>query len=393
MTSNKTQQNESIAYSTDNAKVMKFAKTHSVADTGATSIFVMEGLKMSNVKIAKNPLSINVADGEVLKLMHTCDIIIPGLPTVLTGHIVQGLTMASLVGIRTLCKSGCQVIFTEEYCNIMYNRRVILRGYKDPQTDLWTLLITPDAIMQQSTVGKDLGGQKNPQSIQVATFTHSVRTRANAVKFAHQSLCNPKISTLMKALKKGFLKGCPNMNKEPITKYLNPSPATAKGHMKRPKKGIRSTTPKGTASEIRNSQPIIPVINPEVLPLFNKARNYPGPAYNASTSPAILEEDDDKSIANVFCFGAFADKVTGVIYNDLMGNFPFMSLDRSVCFFVMYHYKTNSILATPIANMDNKSIFEAFKVKFNMLEEKGYKPKVNVIDNQATKYIKQFLTQ
>lgn len=26
-----------------------------------------------------------------------------------------------------------------------------------------------------------------------------------------------------------------------------------------------------------------------------------------------------------------------------------------------------------------------------MLEEKGYKPRVNVMDNQATKYIKQFL--
>ena len=28
-----------------------------------------------------------------------------------------------------------------------------------------------------------------------------------------------------------------------------------------------------------------------------------------------------------------------------------------------------------------------------MLEEKGYKPKVNVMDNQATNYIKQFLTK
>jgi hypothetical protein len=59
----------------------------------------------------------------------------------------------------------------------------------------------------------------------------------------------------------------------------------------------------------------------------------------------------------------------------------------------MYHYETNSILVTPIANLDDKSIFEAFKAKFKMLEEKGYKPKVNVMDNQATKYIKQFLTK
>jgi len=50
-------------------------------------------------------------------------------------------------------------------------------------------------------------------------------------------------------------------------------------------------------------------------------------------------------------------------------------------------------LATPITNLDDKSIFEAYKANFEMLEAKGYKPKVNVMDNQATKYIKKFLTE
>jgi hypothetical protein len=58
-------------------------------------------------------------------------------------------------------------------------------------------------------------------------------------------------------------------------------------------------------------------------------------------------------------------------------------------FFVLYHYKTNSILATPITNLDDKSIFEAYKANFEMLEAKRYKPKVNVMDNQATKYIEK----
>jgi hypothetical protein len=95
----------------------------------------------------------------------------------------------------------------------------------------------------------------------------------------------------------------------------------------------------------------------------------------------------------VFCFGAFADKVSGVVYNDLTGNFPFMSLDGSVCFFVMYHYKTNAILVKAIANVDDRSTFEAYKEIFETLEKKGYKPKMNVMDNQATKYIKKFLTE
>ncbi len=82
-----------------------------------------------------------------------------------------------------------------------------------------------------------------------------------------------------------------------------------------------------------------------------------------------------------------------MVYNDLTGNFPFMSLDGSVCFFVLHHYETNAILATPIASLDDKSIFEVYKTQFEMLEEKGCKPKVNVTDNQATNYIKQFLTK
>jgi hypothetical protein len=80
--------------------------------------------------------------------------------------------------------------------------------------------------------------------INLMNFTHFVQTRANAIKFAHQSLCNPKISTLLKATRKGFLKGCPNMTKKLITKYLNASPGAAKRHMKRPRHGINSTRPK-----------------------------------------------------------------------------------------------------------------------------------------------------
>jgi hypothetical protein len=38
-------------------------------------------------------------------------------------------------------------------------------------------------------------------------------------------------------------------------------------------------------------------------------------------------------------------------------------------------------------------VFEAYKAHFEMLEAKGYTPKVNVMDNQATMYIKQFLTK
>jgi hypothetical protein len=70
-----------------------------------------------------------------------------------------------------------------------------------------------------------------------------------------------------------------------------------------------------------------------------------------------------------------------------------MSYDGSVCIFILYHYKSNSILATPIVGLDNVSIYNAYKTQFKLLTSKGFKPKLNIMDNQATKHIKTFLTE
>ncbi len=70
-----------------------------------------------------------------------------------------------------------------------------------------------------------------------------------------------------------------------------------------------------------------------------------------------------------------------------------MSFDGSICFFILFHYKSNAILTTPIAGLDDVSIFNAYKRYFKDLTAKGFKPKLNVIDNQVTKHIKKFLTR
>ncbi len=78
------------------------------------------------------------------------------------------------------------------------------------------------------------------------------------------------------------------------------------------------------------------------------------------------------TIANVFCFGAFTEKMMGVVYKDCTGNFPFMSLDGNFCFLVMYHYETNAIFAVPIPGLDSKSILDAYKKIFKYLMSKRY---------------------
>jgi hypothetical protein len=76
-----------------------------------------------------------------------------------------------------------------------------------------------------------------------------------------------------------------------------------------------------------------------------------------------------------------------------MGNFPFMLYDGNVCFLVIYHYKANAILATPIFSLNNITIFNAYKDTFTNFTAKCFKPKLNVNDNLATKHIKEFLSK
>ncbi len=209
----------------------------------------------------------------------------------------------------------------------------------------------------------------SPHTISIATFAHTVRTKANSIKFAHQSFCSPRHSTFLKAIQRRFLKGCPNHSAAGITRYLNPCPASSKGHMKRPHQGIRSTCPRDVSQQDVQRVP---------LPMIDNVQDFPAPLYadndDASSNgnsydsdcslprppnTNLIEDNVSSRDGNIFCFGAFADKHTGNVYSDFTGTFPYMSLEGNVCFFVVYHYESNTILSLPVKNMEDSTIYEA----------------------------------
>jgi hypothetical protein len=236
--------------------------------------------------------------------------------------------------------------------------------------------------------------KKNPPSNQLGLSTHTIQTKANSIKFTHQSLLSPHLSTLLKAIRRGFLKGCPNLITKGVSRYTNPSPATARGHMKQPHQGIQSTTQRQPRAPPSKQQ----LPNVQGAPINNKSNmddlfepwaNVGPPEHGLN----VIVNENDSSIGNIFCFDAFADKQTGILYNNLTGLFPYMSLEGNVCLFlVIYHYESNAILALPISGFNDNTIFAAYKTQFKFLENKGHKIKLNVMDNQCTKQIKKFLT-
>ena len=398
----------------------------------------MDGIPVHNRQKTTCPLKVALADGRRVMSTHMCDIIIPGLPTMLVGHIVPELSIASLFGIRVLTAAGCTVKFDIEKCVVKYNGKIILTGVKDPATDLWTLPIVGSAgktsqtddhdeqdafdnlhndflekanaayntepsspaiplyasAQASGTIKTGKPSLPNPPPKDCGLFTHTVRSKANSIKFAHQSMCSPTISTLLKTIRQGYLDGCPNLSAKGVKRYLNPSPATAKGHMKRPHQGIRRTIsqqpqppPSGRKGLTAHTAPI--------ADNDNDMDNISEPSIQAGPSnygPAVIIEDDESFVGNIFCFAAFADKRTGVLYNDLTGSFPYMSLEGNVCYLIVYHYESNAILGLPISGFDDNTVFAAYKTQFEFLESKGYKIKLNVMDNQCNRQIKKFLT-
>jgi len=139
----------------------------------------------------------------------------------------------------------------------------------------------------------------------------------------------------------------------------------------------------------------LPILNPvQVLPAPVYADNVDassnGNSYNSDRSVPhppntnLIEDDVSSRDTNIFCFGAFADKHTGVVYSDFTGTFPYMSLEGNVCFFVVYHYESNAILGLPVKNMEDSTIYEAYKQQFEFLKSKGFTIKLNVMNNQAS---------
>jgi hypothetical protein len=68
-----------------------------IADTWVMSVFIIDGVAVDNKRIRTNLITINMPDGRKVQSMHVCNIIIPGLPTMLIGHVVPHLAVASLM--------------------------------------------------------------------------------------------------------------------------------------------------------------------------------------------------------------------------------------------------------------------------------------------------------
>ena len=95
-----------------NALNIKIAVDMAVAYSGATGHFVLPGTKVSDMKISKKSLTINLPDGTQLKSTHTCEIALPWIPKeARRSHIVPGMAHTSLISLKVLIDAGFKVVY------------------------------------------------------------------------------------------------------------------------------------------------------------------------------------------------------------------------------------------------------------------------------------------
>ena len=141
-----------------------------------------------------------------------------------------------------------------------------------------------------------------------AFHAHDTSSQGELAQYHHQSLWSPPTSTILKAIQNNQLTAFPGLTPA-LLKHLPPSTATHKDHMRQQAKGIRST--RSQTQDIKDARLDLHDMNP------------------SQEACAVTD-------SNLFCFAALADVNSGVIYTDLPGRFPVMSVRGMQYIFVCY---------------------------------------------------------
>ena len=76
------------------------------------------------------------------------------------------------------------------------------------------------------------------------------------------------------------------------------------------------------------------------------------------------------------------------IYTDLPGRLPILSNIGNWYLFILYDYDSNTILSKSIKNFSDSEVVGAYIKILYHLTEHGFKPKLQLLDNEASTLLK-----
>ena len=271
---------------------------------------------------------------------------IPALPATATeSHIVPEMTTHNLLSVGQLCDAGCTATVTKDKIEVVHDNKIIITGTRSPETTLWHL---------------DLPHEVDPDTIfpYHANAAIGTNTAANMVAFMHAAFFSPALSTLEKAMQKGYLPNIPGFTTTTLKKHPPQSAAMIKGHLDQTRQNVRST--KNTTENNEED---------EFYPL-----------------QLTLPNDEQAN----YCYATIFSQ-SGKMYSDQTGNFFQASSKGNLLIMVLYDYDSNAILAEPLKNRKAETILAAYEKMHRFLKSKGMKPKIQVLDNECSQQLKDYM--
>jgi hypothetical protein len=281
----------------------------------------------------------SLPNGATMESSHTADLDIPELNAAASKpHVFPGMANHSLLSVGQLCDEGYIVTFKQASVTICNSEKSqILSGPRDLNNGLWRFNL--------KQTNKHI-----PDPI--ANNVYELLNTGALVHYLHKALFSPTKSEMLQAVKDGHLITWPGLTKDAINKHLKLTPATAMGHMNQRRQNIRST-PKA--------------------PIEKKTTPY-----------------TDLGTKTHLVYAVIVDQ--GQRYTDLTGKFPMRSSKVNSYVMVCCVYDCNYFKVIPVKSRSASEWVKAYDTIHEELTVKGFNPKVQTLDNEASAALKNFFT-
>jgi hypothetical protein len=186
--------------------------------------------------------------------------------------------------------------------------------------------------------------------------------------FYHASLFSPVLSTWCDAIDAGLFTTWPGLTLAQVQRHPPQSIAMHMGHLDQQRSSVRSTQP----------CPSVNQIEPTPDDIIDQ---------QSDTAPPILDPPAQKSHhIYVYCQDS-----TGQLYTYPTGRFLQPSTSGNTTVPVAYKYDTNYVHAEPMQSKYGPKILAAYKQVHKMITARGLKPKLQNLDNEASRALQDYM--
>ena len=331
------------AQTTQKRSTQKHMTIKAVGDTGATDMLVRQAdaHKLAgyvagggHVMVLPNGQSITSTGTGEVRLPENVD---------LTAHVFpDDILMNNLAPIAPLCNQGCTAVFTATGATVTHGGTVILQGTKEPKETLWQFQIPIKAPLACS------GGQAN--------LVVSNQLDADYVAWTAATLGGPVTSTLLKAVKRGYLSTFPRITYKMIAANPPNAMATAMGHLDHTRQGQNSTKTEATGS-----------------------------------SPQLEDYEDNDPLDPEEGRVVFVKIIpaSNILHSDATARMPVPSR-RGYQYFLL-SYWNNYLHLEAMSSRSKNEYARAFKATYDFFHLHGAHPRVQRLDNETSQVVEKQL--